>query len=71
MRSDIDSRRTRNCAALGIQGLAPYFFDLEVTGFASGEGQDATDAEMVATYREIWPEFAACEVEVERRASKP
>ena len=38
MRSDIDSRPTRNWAAFGFQGLAPYFFDLEVTGFVSGEG---------------------------------
>jgi copper resistance protein B len=38
LRSDIDSRPTRNWAAFGLQGLAPYFFDLEMTGFASGEG---------------------------------
>ena len=38
LRSDIDSRPTRNWAAFGFQGLAPYFFDLEVTGFVSGEG---------------------------------
>jgi len=38
LRSDIDSRPTRNWAAFGIQGLAPYFFDLEVTAFVSGEG---------------------------------
>jgi len=38
LRSDIDSRPTRNWAAFGIQGLAPYFFDLEVTGFVSSEG---------------------------------
>ena len=38
LRSDLDSRPTRNWAALGIQGLAPYFFDLELTGFVSGEG---------------------------------
>jgi copper resistance protein B len=38
LRSDIDSRPTRNWGAFGIQGLAPYFFDLEVTGYVSGEG---------------------------------
>jgi copper resistance protein B len=38
LRSDIDSRPTRNWGAFGIEGLAPYFFDLEVTGFVSGEG---------------------------------
>jgi len=41
LRSDLDSRPTRNWAAFGIQGLAPYFFDLEVTGFVSGEGHFA------------------------------
>jgi copper resistance protein B len=41
LRSDIDSRPTRNWAAFGIQGLAPYFFDLEVTGYVSGEGHFA------------------------------
>jgi len=48
LRSDIDSRRTRNWAALGIQGLAPYFFDLELTGYASGEGHLA--AKLEASY---------------------
>src|SRR6516164_10431554 len=38
LRSDLDSRPTRNWAAFGFQGLAPYFFDLEVTGFISGAG---------------------------------
>jgi len=38
LRSDIDSRPTRNWAAFGIQGLAPYFFDLELTGFVTGQG---------------------------------
>jgi copper resistance protein B len=48
LRSDIDSRPTRNWAAFGIQGLAPYFFDLEVTGFVSGEGHLA--AKLEASY---------------------
>jgi copper resistance protein B len=47
-RSDIDSRPTRNWAAFGIQGLAPYFFDLEVTGYVSGEGHLA--AKLEASY---------------------
>jgi len=45
LRSDIDSQPTRNWAAFGIQGLAPYFFDLEVTGFVSGEGHLASKLE--------------------------
>jgi copper resistance protein B len=48
LRSDIDSRPTRNWAAFGIQGLAPYFFDLEVTGFVSGQGHVA--AKLEASY---------------------
>jgi copper resistance protein B len=48
LRSDLDSRPTRNWAALGIQGLAPYFFDLELTGFVSGEGHLA--AKLEASY---------------------
>lgn len=38
LRSDIDSRPTRNWAAFGVQGLAPLFFDLEATAYVSGEG---------------------------------
>jgi len=45
LRSDIDSRPTRNWAAFGVQGLAPYFFDLEVTGFVSGQGHLAAKLE--------------------------
>jgi copper resistance protein B len=48
LRSDIDSRPTRNWGALGIQGLAPYFFDLELTGFASSQGHLA--AKLEASY---------------------
>jgi copper resistance protein B len=48
LRSDLDSRLTRNWAALGIQGLAPYFFDLELTGYASDEGHLA--AKLEASY---------------------
>jgi len=48
LRSDLDSRPARNWAALGIQGLAPYFFDLELTGYVSGEGHLA--ARLDASY---------------------
>jgi copper resistance protein B len=41
MRSDLDSRPTRNWAAFGVQGLAPLFFDLEVTGYVSDQGHFA------------------------------
>jgi len=45
LRSDLDSRPTRNWAAFGIQGLAPYFFDLELTGYVSGQGHLAAKLE--------------------------
>jgi copper resistance protein B len=48
LRSDLDSRPTRNWAALGIQGLAPYFFDLELTGYVSAQGH--LGAKFVAFY---------------------
>jgi copper resistance protein B len=38
LRSDLDSRRTRNWAAFGIQGLAPLFFNIEGTGYLSDQG---------------------------------
>jgi copper resistance protein B len=48
LRSDIDSRPTRNWAAFGIQGLAPLFFDLELTGYVSSQGHLA--AKLEASY---------------------
>lgn len=48
LRSDLDSRPARNWAALGIQGLAPYFFDLEPTGYVSSQGHFA--AKLEASY---------------------
>jgi len=45
LRSDLDSRPTRNWASFGIQGLAPYFFDLELTGFVSSQGHLAARLE--------------------------
>jgi copper resistance protein B len=48
LRSDLDSRPSRNWAAFGIQGFAPYFFDLELTGCVSGEGHLA--AKLEASY---------------------
>ncbi len=38
LRSDLDSRPTRNWAAFGIQGLAPLFFNIEGTGYLSDQG---------------------------------
>ena len=38
LRSDIDSQPTHNWASLGIEGLAPGFFNVETTGYVSGQG---------------------------------
>ncbi|HVC52484.1 MAG TPA: copper resistance protein B [Stellaceae bacterium] len=41
LRSDIDSRPSRHWGAFGIQGLAPMFFDVEATAYASDQGHFA------------------------------
>jgi len=41
VRADWDSARGRSWAALGVQGLAPLFFDYEVTGYLSDSGHAA------------------------------
>lgn len=48
LRSDLDNGTTRTWAALGIQGLAAYFFDLEATLYASDQGHYA--ARLVGSY---------------------
>jgi copper resistance protein B len=48
LRSDLDSRPTRNWAAFGIQGLAPYFFELDASGYISSQGHLA--AKLEASY---------------------
>src|SRR3954453_12703231 len=45
LRSDLDSRPTRNWAAFGIEGLAPYFFETSLTGYARPDGRLAARAE--------------------------
>lgn len=41
IRADIDSRPSRTWGAFGIQGLAPYFFDVEATAYVSDQGHFA------------------------------
>lgn len=41
IRLDLDERVTRTWAALGVQGLALYFFDVEATIYASDRGRTA------------------------------
>jgi copper resistance protein B len=48
LRSDIDSHAARNWAAFGVQGLAPFFFELEATGYVSDDGHLA--AKFKASY---------------------
>ena len=41
LRTDLDSRRVRNWAAFGFQGLAPLFFEVEGTAYVSDKGHVA------------------------------
>jgi copper resistance protein B len=45
LRSDIDSRAGRNWVALGVEGLAPLFFHVSATGYASSAGHYAAKLE--------------------------
>lgn len=45
LRSDINSRAGRNWAAFGIEGLAPLFFHVSATGYASSAGHYAARLE--------------------------
>lgn len=38
LRTDLDSRPTRNWASFGILGLAPLFFEVEAAGYVSAQG---------------------------------
>tara|TARA_R110002072_G_scaffold13418_7_gene56188 strand:+ start:18773 stop:19636 length:864 start_codon:yes stop_codon:yes gene_type:complete len=47
VRVDIfDEGKNRNWLAFGIQGLAPYWFELDVTGYLSSSGRAAITAEV-------------------------
>lgn len=45
MRYDLDSKPGRGWAAVGIEGLAPLFFHVSATGYASDEGHLAAKLE--------------------------
>lgn len=45
LRFDADSKRGRGWAAVGVQGLAPYFFEVSATAYASNEGHFAANLE--------------------------
>jgi len=57
LRSDLDSHISRNWAAFGVQGLAPFFFELEATGYVSDSGRLAgklrTSYDLLLTQRLI------------------
>jgi copper resistance protein B len=62
IRTDLDSRPTRNWGAFGIQGLAPLFFNIEGTGYVSDQGHLAarfeTSYDLMLTQRLVLqPEF--------------
>ena len=62
IRTDLDSRPTRNWGAFGFEGLAPLFFHVEGTGYVSDSGHLATRFEgsydLLLTQRLILqPEF--------------
>jgi len=44
VRYDLDSRPGRTWAAFGVEGLAPYFLNVEATVYVSGEGHLAARA---------------------------
>ncbi len=41
VRADLDSRASREWAAFGVQGLAPYFLDVEATAYVGDGGRIA------------------------------
>ena len=45
LRFDVDSKPGRNWAAFGIQGLAPYFFEVSATTYVSDRGNFAVNFE--------------------------
>ena len=45
LRADIDDAPERGWFALGVQGLAPYFFDFSATAYAGSDGRFAANAE--------------------------
>lgn len=44
-RFDLDDGPGRSWLAFGVQGLAPYFFEVSATGYVGGNGQFAANAE--------------------------
>jgi copper resistance protein B len=65
-RHDFGEGPTRNWAAFGVQGLAPYWFELEATGYA-GEG-GRTAARVRAEYELLFTQRLILQPEIEVNA---
>lgn len=63
LRYDLDSRPSRGWLALGVQGLAPGFFDLEATAYASDGGHFAT--RLRASYDQLLTQRLILQPEIE------
>ena len=62
LRSDFGNGSVRNWAAFGVQGIAPYWFDFEATGYVGSGGRAAarfkTEYDLLITQRLVLqPEF--------------
>ncbi|MDN5864237.1 MAG: copper resistance system multicopper oxidase [Gammaproteobacteria bacterium] len=63
VRHDFGQEPSRNWAAFGIQGLAPYFFDVELTGYLGPGGRTAARAR--AKYEWLFTQRLILEPELE------
>lgn len=63
MRRDFRPGPTRNWAAFGIQGLAPYWFDIEATAYAGDSGRTA--ARFKAFYELLFTQRLILEPQIE------
>ena len=52
VRQDFGQGPNRTWAAFGIQGLAPYWFEMDVTGYVGNSGRTALRAEV--DYEILW-----------------
>lgn len=63
IRYDLDSGPSRGWAAFGIQGLAPQFFDVEATAYASDSGHFA--ARVMSSYDALLTQRLILQPEIE------
>jgi len=65
LRSDLDSKPSRHWAALGIQGLAPLFFNVEATAYVSDQGH--LGARLVGSYDLLLTQRLILQPEIEMK----